>query len=206
MAFPWGAFIPILIAAQGKRHRKATRFLTGGKSPWLNTSTLLTAAGLAAGAYEVYRSSQPASSTSTVVPDPPPGSSSGATSTSTVDFTADAPRRLLQLALSAARADGTLDEEEYGRIVGEARTLGIESLVSVEMKSPRPLAEIVQGFADPRQKEDAYVLAFTILRADEDVSGAERVYLAQLASKLGLDAATTERLERETAARIDRSE
>ncbi|MFN0244336.1 MAG: DUF533 domain-containing protein [Planctomycetota bacterium] len=206
MSFPFGALIPVLFGARHKRHAKAARFLTGGKSAWLNTSTLLTAAGLAAGAYEIYRSSRPASSTSTVVPDPLQGPPRGATSTSTVDFTADAPRRLLQLALSAARADGTLDEEEYGRILAEARRLGLEPFVSAEMKSPRALAEIVQGFADPRQKEDAYVLAFTIVRADEDVRGAERVYLAQLASKLGLDAVTTERLERATAERIDASE
>lgn len=206
MSFPFGALIPVLFAGRNKRHAKAARFLTGGKSSWLNTTTLLTAAGLAAGAYEVYRSSRPASSTSTVVPDPLRVPPREATSTSTVDFTADAPRRLLQLALSAARSDGTLGEEEYGRIVGEAKKLGVEPLVSAEMKSPRALAEIVQGFTDPRQKEDAYVLAFTIVRADEDVRGAERVYLAQLASRLGLDTATTQRLERETAERIDESE
>ena len=35
------------------------------------------------------------------------------------------------------------------------------------------------------------------------VSGAERIYLAQLAHALGLDPATTARLESEAAARID---
>jgi uncharacterized membrane protein YebE (DUF533 family) len=48
-----------------------------------------------------------------------------------------------------------------------------------------------------------YALAFAIVRADEAVSGAERVYLAQLAAKLGLDAATTARIESEAAAAID---
>ncbi len=47
------------------------------------------------------------------------------------------------------------------------------------------------------------MLAFTIVRADETVTGAERVYLAQLAYQLGLDAATVAQLETDTAARID---
>ena len=41
------------------------------------------------------------------------------------------------------------------------------------------------------------MLAFTIVRADETVSGAERIYLAQLAHQLGLDAATAARLEQD---------
>ena len=47
------------------------------------------------------------------------------------------------------------------------------------------------------------MLAFAIVRADEGVSGAERIYLAQLAHALGLDAAAAAALERETAAAID---
>ena len=47
------------------------------------------------------------------------------------------------------------------------------------------------------------MLAFTIVRADENVSGAERIYLAQLAYQLGLDDAATRALETETAAKID---
>ena len=52
-------------------------------------------------------------------------------------------------------------------------------------------------------RELVYTLAFAIVRADEGVSGAERIYMAQLASQLALDGAETERLEREAAARID---
>ena len=46
-------------------------------------------------------------------------------------------------------------------------------------------------------------IAFAIVRADESVSGAERIYLAQLAHQLGLDAASVASLEAETAAKID---
>ena len=47
------------------------------------------------------------------------------------------------------------------------------------------------------------MLAFTILRADEQVTGAERIYLAQLAHLLKLDAETAQALERDTGDRID---
>jgi hypothetical protein len=48
-------------------------------------------------------------------------------------------------------------------------------------------------------------LAFSIVRADEQVTGAERVFLARLASLLGLDPPAVARLEREAASRIDES-
>ncbi len=56
---------------------------------------------------------------------------------------------------------------------------------------------------DPAFKEQLYTLAFAIVRADETVTGGERIYLAQLANRLSLDAAAVSRLEAEAAARID---
>ena len=44
---------------------------------------------------------------------------------------------------------------------------------------------------------------FQWLEDDYEVSGAERIYLAQLAHQLGLDAATVSSLEAETSTRID---
>jgi uncharacterized membrane protein YebE (DUF533 family) len=61
----------------------------------------------------------------------------------------------------------------------------------------------VAGVTDPQLKEQLYTLAFTIVRADESVTGGERIYLAQLANRLGFDAAAVSRLEAEAAARID---
>ncbi len=79
----------------------------------------------------------------------------------------------------------------------------MEAVVALELSQPTPLPAIVEGVTDQKQREDLYVLAFSIARADESVTGAERIYLAQLAARLGLDAATTARLEDEAAARID---
>jgi uncharacterized membrane protein YebE (DUF533 family) len=47
------------------------------------------------------------------------------------------------------------------------------------------------------------VLAFGILRGDEQPTGAERIYLAKLAHLLGLDPGTVQQLERNAAKRID---
>ena len=88
-------------------------------------------------------------------------------------------------------------------ILDRAREAGLESAVEAELAQMRPLADIVRGVTDPQLKKDLYVLAFTIVRADENVSGGERIYLAQLAHQLGLDAAAVASLETETAARID---
>ncbi len=111
--------------------------------------------------------------------------------------------RMIRLTISAARADGTLSGQERAAILDRAREAGIESLVEAELRSPRPLSDIISGVTDPSMRRDLYVLAFTIVRADEQVTGAERIYLAQLASLLGLDADTVARLEADTAAQID---
>jgi uncharacterized membrane protein YebE (DUF533 family) len=109
----------------------------------------------------------------------------------------------MRLMVSAARSDGEIGDEERERILAEAREVGAEDLVRRELESPKPLAEIVAGVSDPQFREQLYTLAFTIVRADEAVTGSERIYLAQLAHRLSLDAAAVSRLEAEAAARID---
>ena len=65
------------------------------------------------------------------------------------------------------------------------------------------MGELVAGVSDPELREQLYTLAFVIVRADESVTGGERIYLAQLASRLGLDETAVKRLEGAAAARID---
>lgn len=88
-------------------------------------------------------------------------------------------------------------------ITARASEVGLEAMVETELNQTRPLADIVRGVTDPAIKKDLYVLAFAIVRADENVSGAERIYLAQLAHQLGLDAAAALAIETETANKID---
>ena len=189
-----GALLRGAVGGRGKRSRGAARFLGGGRGSLINPSTLLAAAGLAWGAYEAATRKDEAAAPATSAPPPPPLPVSG--------LPADV-LRLVRLSIAAARADGRLTDEERASIVAQARAVGAEALVEREIQSPRPLAEIVAGVSDSNTREQLYVLAFTVVRADEGVSGAERIFVAQLAHALGLDPATTARLETEAAHGID---
>jgi uncharacterized membrane protein YebE (DUF533 family) len=204
-------FLRGAIGSKGRKTaRKAARFLSG-HSGFLTASTVLGAAGVAWGLYETLQNQgstgTPVGATgaagaaratgatgATLVPPPIPGDERG--------FPDDM-LRVVRLAVSAARADGTLLPAERVLILSHAREAGVESVVELELSAPRPLSEIVGGITDDQRRRDLYVLAYTIVRADESVSGAERVYLAQLAHQLGLDAATAAALEADTAAKID---
>lgn len=111
--------------------------------------------------------------------------------------------RLVRLAVSAAGADGHVADGERALILQHARQAGVEAVVDEELRARRPLAEIVAGVTAEAERRDLYVLAYTIVRADEAVSGAERIYLAQLAHALGLDAATAAAIEQQTSAAIE---
>ena len=133
----------------------------------------------------------------------PAGVSSRApNSVPSTESASDGVRRIAALLVAAARADGELGEEEFAHIVKVAQANGADREVQAALVNPRPVAEIVAGVRDPKLKEDLYVLAFTIVRADEDVTGAERIWLAGLASALALDPASTARIERDTIQRI----
>ena len=197
-----------------KRANRAVNFLSGHRG-FLTASTLLGAAGVAWGMYDSLKGSTATGATATgpvpaapgapgvigaVLPPPIPGAAPAATPVGVIP---DDLLRVVRLAVSAARVDGALSPQERELILHHARAAGIESAVEQELAAPHPLADIVSGLTDVKRKEDLYVLAFTIVRADETVSGTERIYLAQLAHQLGLDAATAARLEHDTAASID---
>jgi uncharacterized membrane protein YebE (DUF533 family) len=180
----------------------------------VNARTLLAAAGVAWGLYETWQGQQAqaagAPSGQAAAPalpgrgTPPPLPTAAASSPAADDSGLPEPLvRLLRLMISAARADGELGPAERERILAEAREVDAEAFVARELDDPRPLGELAAGVTDPQFKDQLYTLAFTIVRADETVTGGERIYLAQLANRLGLDASTVGRLESETAARID---
>lgn len=188
-----------------KRARRAQAFL-GGKSGFLNASTVMAAVGVAWGIYESLQ--QPAAGgavPAAAVPGHPPVPPTGGMTTPAAPPSTVPPEvaRLVRLAASAANADGTLSETERAAIVAEARRAGVDLPADEVLQARRPLPEIVAGVTSETERRDLYVLAFAIVRADEGVSGAERIYLAQLAHALGLDANAVAALERDTAAAID---
>lgn len=196
-----GSLLRGALSGRRKRHRRAaSAFGLGGSH--LGLRAIAGAAAVAWGLYEASQNKAAAAAAPRPAPTPatPPATPPRAVAGVPVEVA-----RAIRLLISAARADGDLAPAEGQNIARLASEGGpaAEALVRAELDDPRPLAEIVAGVADPGQKAELYTMAFTLLRADETVSGAERIYLAQLAHLLGLDAATAARLEAEAAASID---
>lgn len=224
-----GSVISGALGGKRKRHRGATRFLTGGKSSFLNASTLLALGGLAWGVYETMTqgsagtgtpgpapSSPPAprpftsspvvppplpTAGTAVVPPPLPGRPVPAAAAAAPEVSPEV-LRVIRLTLSAARADGTLTGHEREAILAQARTIGAEALIGAELDAPTPLEDIVRGATGGRVAEDLYTLAFSIVRADEQVLPNEREYLTRLAALLSVEAETAARLEQQAVERI----
>ena len=196
----------------GKRSRRALRYLTGGGggSFWTNPTTLLTAAGVAWGIFETLQQTGrlPGSGGS---PRRAAGASRGRPPACRA---AVAERRLAMSDREALRhgaagdfggerrrrderAGARRDPAAGARRPASARSSSASCSSRVRWPRSSPAS------SDPAQRATLYVLAFTMLRADEQVTGAERIYLAQLANLLGLDAATVQQLETTPASRID---
>jgi uncharacterized membrane protein YebE (DUF533 family) len=213
-----------VLGARPKRSHRAHRYLTGGVGALLsNPATLMTAAGLAWGVYETLQQSATSSGGTGAGTAPPaaapvPSAAPPSASVSVPPPAASVPplpvaptagemtegvRRMLSLAISAASADGAMNERERAAIVRQAMTAGVPETALAELNHPRPLAEIVAGVSAPEEAATLYVLAFTVLRADEQVTTVERIYLAQLAHLLRLEESTVQALEKNAGERID---
>lgn len=210
--------------ALGRSGRKSARRVVqvvGGKSGLLSASTLLAAAGVAWGVYETMQAQKSPAGTAPAGGFPPssPPAPGGVTS-ATLASSAPPPvpggasaaggvppevMRIVRLAVSAANADGAMSDTERSAILQHARDAGVEAIALDELTVRRPLGEIVTGVTADAERRDLYMLAFAIVRADEGVSGAERIYLAQLAHALGLTPEIVSAIERDTAAAIDAS-
>jgi len=189
-----------------RRSRNALNYLTGGGrgSFWTNPSTLLTAAGMAWGIFETMQQNQGSGGSGSS------GGSVGSGSTPPLPNVGGqgatiSPEalRIVRLAISAANADGSVSDVERAAILDQAQKAGVGDIVDAEMRQPRPLAEIVSGVSDTAQRATMYVLAYSMVRGDEQPSGAERIYLAQLANLLGIDPDTVQQLEQKASGQID---
>lgn len=183
-----------------KRASNAARFLSGHKG-LVTASGLLAAAGVAWG---IYDSLQKNGVTGAMTPTTGATGATGAAVVPPLPSTMPAEvLRIVRLAVSAARADGELSAPERALILEHARKAGVEAEAERELDQPHPLADIVRGVTLESARHDLYTLAYAIVRADEAVTGGERIYLAQLAYQLGIDASTAARLESVAAAGID---
>jgi uncharacterized membrane protein YebE (DUF533 family) len=206
-----GGMIRGALGVRRKRHRGALRALTGRGGSLVTPATLLGALGVAWGLYDTLNAA-PASGPAThaappTVPRPVPAARAvpHASPHAVPDAASDVPpevARVVRLTVSAARADGTLSASEEAAILDHARRAGAEAVVQDELARPTPLATLVAGVPGA-SREPLYTLAFAIVRADESVTGAERIYLAQLAHALGLDPAAVADLESRAEGAID---
>lgn len=90
--------------------------------------------------------------------------------------------------LNAAKADGQVDREEIGRILGKLSEDGLtqeeQDYMATEIAKPMDTEGLID--AVPNQQVAAQVYAASLLAIEVDTD-AERLYLQQLASGLGLD-------------------
>jgi uncharacterized membrane protein YebE (DUF533 family) len=188
-----------------------------GKSSLLSSLTsgagLMTAIGLGIGAYEVLKEKKqsqppvpgyapqsppppppPAWGASTMPPPPPPPLS--ASPTNLPPAAAPAPPRgnseelairLIRVMISAAHADGALDEEEEKAILDRLRNADLSQeermFILDELHKPKSIAELTAGIADPSIAKTMYMLAVNAIAID---SPGERAWLDSLAASLSL--------------------
>jgi uncharacterized membrane protein YebE (DUF533 family) len=102
---------------------------------------------------------------------------------------------LVRAMIAAAHADGRLDDEERTRILERAQRGGLtaaeSATVAAEMDRPISTSELAAQTSTPEQAEQVYAAALLALHAETD---AEHAFLADLAARLRLPAATVARI------------
>lgn len=110
---------------------------------------------------------------------------------------------ILRAMLSAAKADGRVEEDEIQRIVGKIGADGLsedeKQFLINELRTPLDLDALVA--AVPNEMVAAEVYAASLFAIDLDTE-AEIAYLRRLARALGLDGATVARLHQITGATL----
>jgi uncharacterized membrane protein YebE (DUF533 family) len=90
--------------------------------------------------------------------------------------------------INAAKADGRIDEKETERLVGKLREDGItdeeQRFVLEEMRKPMDTDAIVRAVPNEQVAAQIYTASLMAINVDTD---AEKRYLQELASKLGLN-------------------
>ena len=113
----------------------------------------------------------------------------------------DAERLLLRAMISAAKADGQIDQAEMQKVIGrlaeDSVTADEKQFVLDQMAAPVDVAALAAEVRSPAQAAEVYAASLLAINVDSD---AERGYLSDLARALGLDDATVAELHRMTGA------
>jgi uncharacterized membrane protein YebE (DUF533 family) len=98
--------------------------------------------------------------------------------------------RMIQVMIAAAHADGSLDMAEEQAILERAGKAGLSQEEKMflldELHRPKTIADLTAGIADPSVAKTMYLLAAGTVAIDTE---AERLWLDQLATGLGLSKA-----------------
>ncbi|WP_051340727.1 tellurite resistance TerB family protein [Azospirillum halopraeferens] len=94
---------------------------------------------------------------------------------------------LIRAMITAANADGEISADEQGRILASLDAAGAgpdeRRIVEQELRSPRPMDDIVREVGDPDTAEQVYLASELAVRGGTDT---DRQYLSYLASRLRL--------------------
>ncbi len=174
---------------------------------------LMTAIGLGVGAYEILKQQKqkdtgisagtsappsiPTGSNSSSAPPPLPGSTQatpppvpsagGEEKAAGTVSGEELARRMIQVMIAAAHADGTLDETEEKAILDRLRGAELDGEEKMflldELHRPKSVEELTAGIEDSSTAKAMYMLAAAAIEVDTE---AERSWLNGLGDKLGL--------------------
>src|SRR5512139_3256096 len=98
---------------------------------------------------------------------------------------------LIRAMIAAANADGTIDQAERSRILGQLQRLYLtpeeQSFIVQELLAPANLDAIVREVRTTDVAKQVYAVSLLAIEVDTD---AERAYMKTLAERLGLDETT----------------
>lgn len=109
----------------------------------------------------------------------------------------EAEKLMLLAMISAAKADGTVDETEMQKIIGKAGedevTPDEKDFILAELKTPVDIPALAAKVTSPTQAAAVYAASVLAITPD---TPAEQAYLTELATALGLDTATVDLLNK----------
>lgn len=190
------------LGGKRRKHKRSSGLsgLMGGMSTGTKAKIGVGLLGLAYAAYEHYKQSEappsaagngpPPPPTHSAVPPPPPSAIPSAISNENA-------LHLIRAMITAADADGLIDDAERDSILSRARAAGLNEegirALEVEINAPMTLKQLVTRTPE-ELRDDTYAAALIAITADTDE---ERGFLEQLAAGLKLDAAAREDIHKQ---------
>ncbi|KPL54177.1 hypothetical protein ABB55_19790 [Prosthecomicrobium hirschii] len=108
---------------------------------------------------------------------------------------------LIVAMINAAKADGVVDPKEYQTILGKAAAAGLDpeanSFLEAELSSPVDIEKVVAAATSPQVATQIYAASTLAITPDRN---SEKAYLAELASRLGLEPGLVAEIEARVAA------